>query len=408
MPTPAPSPEFARLAAELSEALAHVRHALREILDRLLPDDSGVRAFARSLDLELTSAWRCWNLAHVADASKALKALPGDRAWNTILARFEARGVEKPLLDELRRAIQEVSTLLADRRLSRSILRAIAAGQLDSSREVEAMLAARREGVRSNTRLYGLHGKTRLAAVMLAPGTAPGRLSLACGGCFDRLVRTRPGMPWPIHRQSVVTEASGATLHRHRSLGDVPELPMVISRLSSKCLVGSAIRRGRRHSWETIDLCDLSAAQRDGVRLVHAEARPDAGSIAPGEVMRFLHQEPATLPLDLLVLDLFIHRSIDRHTEPTASLYGTPIPAEHLASWEESVRLPLEAEPERLDSPRLPRRLAAADAPYRAGLRIMAESLGAKLDAFDLFRLTVPAPPLFSVIACGCELKGSA
>jgi hypothetical protein len=407
MTSPSPSSEFARLAADLSEALARIRHALRAILDRLLPHDSGVRAFARSLDLGLTTAWRCWSLAHVADVSTALKALPGDRGWGTILARFEARGVDEPLLDALRRAIKEVSTLLADRRLSRSIIRAIAAGQLASSRDITSMLAARREGVRSNTRLYGLHCKTRVAAVLLAAGTTPGSLSLTVGGCFDRLVRTRPGMPWPIHRRSAAIDAAGTKLRRHRAIGDVPELPMVISRLSSKGIFGSAIRPGLRHSWETIDLCDLSSEDRNGVRLVHAEMLPDAGVIAPGEVMSFLHQEPAALPLDLLVLDLLIHRAVHRHTEPSASLHGTPIPADHLASWGESVRMPLEAEPERLDSPRLPRRLAAVDAPYRAALRIMAEALGAKLDAFDLFRLTVPSPPLFSVTAIGCELKGA-
>jgi hypothetical protein len=159
--------------------------------------------------------------------------------------------------------------------------------------------------------------------------------------------------------------------------------------------------------WETIDLCDLSAAERNGLRLVHAEVLPDAGSIAPGEVMPLVHQEPATLPLDLLVLDLLIHRAVRRHTEPSASLHGTPIPAEHLASWDESVRLPFEAEPEKVDSPRLPRRLAAADPPYRAALRFMAAALGARLEAFDIYRLTVPAPPLFSVTAIGCELKGA-
>ena len=182
---------------------------------------------------------------------------------------------------------------------------------------------------------------------------------------------------------------------------------MVISRLSSKGIFGGAIRPGRRHSWETIDLCDLSSEDRSGVRLVHAEMLPDAGVIAPGEVMSFLHQEPATLPLDLLVLDLLIHRAIGRHTEPSASLHGTPIPTEHSASWEESVRLPLEAGSERLDSPRLPRRLAATEKPYRALLQIMAEALGAKLDAFDLFRLTMPSPPLFSVTTIGCDLKGA-
>jgi len=401
-----PSPEFARLAAELSGALTQIRKALRAILDRLLPDDAGVRSFARSLDLELTTAWRCWNLAYVADASTALKSLPGNRAWSTILARFEARGVDELLLEQLRSAITEASTLLDDRRLNRSIIRAIAAGQLDSSRDIASMLAARREGVRSNTRLYGLHCKTRLAAVLLAPGSTPGSLSLASGGCFDRLVRARPGMPWPIHRQSAATDAAGTTLRRSRSLGDVPDLPMVISRLSSKGIFGGAIRPGRRHSWETIDLCDLSAAERNGLRLVHAEVLPDAGSIAPGEVMPFVHQEPATLPLDLLVLDLLIHRAVRRHTEPSASLHGTPIPAEHLASWDESVRLPFEAEPEKVDSPRLPRRLAAANPPYRAALRIMAAALGARLEAFDIYRLTVPSPPLFSVIASSCELKG--
>jgi MprA protease rhombosortase-interaction domain-containing protein len=95
-------------------------------------------------------------------------------------------------------------------------------------------------------KLYGVQCKTRLTASLVASGRGPGGISIGNAGFFDRIARTRPGLPWPILRRSVAVDHEVEGIRRHQPLADVP-----------------AGRSGR-------------------LRLFHAEALPDSGSIPPG------------------------------------------------------------------------------------------------------------------------------
>lgn len=274
--------DFRRLASEVGNALGELRHRLRPLLDRLMPEGYGVRSFSRSTGLQLTSAWRCWTVAHVADPAQALRALPGAKAWKGVLAKFEDRLGASPELDGLRASVERLESLIRDRRLTRLVLRALAAGGLDSSREVGVLVEARRAASRSMAKLYGVQCKTRLTASLVASGRGPGGISIGNAGFFDRIARTRPGLPWPILRRSVAVDHEVEGIRRHQPLGDGEPLPTVLRSLSSRGIVGREVRAGHRHDFETIDLADVPAGRSGRLRLFHAEALPDSGSIPPG------------------------------------------------------------------------------------------------------------------------------
>ena len=284
------------------------------------------------------------------------------------------------------------------------MLRALAAGGLDSSREVGVLVEARRAASRSMAKLYGVQCKTRLTASLVASGRGPGGISIGNAGFFDRIARTRPGLPWPILRRSVAVDHEVEGIRRHQPLGDGEPLPTVLRSLSSRGIVGREVRAGHRHDFETIDLADVPAGRSGRLRLFHAEALPDAGSIPPGAIEPYVHTEPMLLPTELLIVDLLVHPDIGRHTEPTASLHATSVSPESLTSWSDAVRLPLEAQVARVDSIRLPARLSALDSGYRKTLDRVAQALGARLADFEVFRLVLPHPPFGSMVATSCEL----
>lgn len=400
--------DYRRLVTEVSEALADLRQRLRPMLDRLMPEGYGVRSFSRSTGLELTSAWRCWTIAHVADPSQALRAMPGSRAWGSILGKIEERLGTSRELDGLRASVERLESLIRDRRLNRVMLRALAAGGLDSSRESAALLEARRASVRSAATLYGVSCKTRLCASIVAPGSKPGSVSIGYAGGFDRIARTRPGLPWPILRESVVVERRDPDVQRQKPLGDGDPLPSVIRSFSSRGIVGAELRPGRRHSWNTIDLADVPPDRSGHLRVFHAEVQLDAGTIPAGTIENYDHSDQILVPTELLVSDLLVHVEVGRHTEPASALYATLVGPESLTTLEESPRLPLELNTVRVPSIKLPARLAALDSGYRKAIDRVLKAVGATLDEFEVFRLALPHPPFGSMVVTSCELFGRA
>jgi hypothetical protein len=261
--------------------------------------------------------------------------------------------------------------------------------------------------MRSNAKLFGVQCKTRLSAVLLAPGSTPGAVSLGYATCFDRIARTRPGLPWPILRETVaVKNADSSLIERQRPLGDGAPLPSVIRSLSSRGIVGAELRPGQQHSWKTIDLADVPAERSGRLRFFTAEALRDVGSVGAGTVIPFAQVDPVLLPMEFLVFDVLVHARITRHTEPTSALHATIVSPENLPSWQDSVRLPLEANIARVESLRLPARLAALNAGYRKAIERVTTELDTKLDDYEVFRLLLPHPPLASMVVGTFEVAG--
>jgi hypothetical protein len=398
--------EYQSIVTEISGALTTLRRTLRVLLDRLMPQSYGVRSFGRALGLEVTTAWRCWTIAHVADASQALKAIPGARAWESLLSRLASKGATPDEIAAVRAAIEQVNSVIRSRKLSHATLRVLAAGGLDSSREAASILEARRSGMRAGAKLYGVHCKTRMMGTLVAPGTVPGSVALGFGGCFDGLERTRPGMPWPIMELSASLSHDRGVVERQLSLGDDARVPAVISTLSTGGIIGREIRLGHRRESDTLELGDVSPDRREPLRLFHAEANPNVGMLDTGDTPSFSAVDKVLLPTEMCVIDLLVHRRLPRLTEPAAAMYATSVSQARLADWFESVRIPLEARTEQVDSIALPRRLAPLNTGYRATLERIANALSSSIDEYDMFRLELPYPPTFCQIATTCEIGG--
>jgi len=396
-----PTSDFNQSLAEIAEAVEALRRCVRTILDRLMPDGYGARSCGRSLGLERMTGWRIWTLARVSDHAQALRAMPGHRAWQRILDTFKARGVPAEDLETLRLAIARIEPICSGRRVDRVTLRAIAAGGLDSARELAAMRDIRRSTSHGNARIYGVHAKALVNAWIVAPARRPRRFSLASVGIAEAITRSRPGPPWTVAYRSAVAEERGRLF---TPLGDNDELPTVISALSTGDAVGVELRPGRRHEMETIELGDGAVSRNGRLRLCFGEWMESTKAFDRGTPIPLSLQAPVLLPTDLIVFDLLIHRRIARHTEPAAAMYGSMLSVDRLPTWQDAPRLPLGVEVQEVRSPRLPKRLAAIETAYTESIGRVFDANGTVADEYHRVRLILPYPPLLAVLTMNCDL----
>ena len=400
---PKPTHDFRQIVAETAEALTHLRQTLRQVLDRLLPEGYGARSLGRTLGLGQTTAWRCWRIAHAADAAVALPELPGRRAWDEIIACLDDRGLEPGERKALREAFSRLEPIVFGRRADRAALRTMAAGGLDSASSLATLREIRRSTVRGAAILYGVKAKTIVLTWLVSPGPRPGSISLGLAGGVDGVQRLRPGVPWPIVQRTAVLGA-GEQRDFYVPLGDDPGLPSLVRAVSTRGGSGSELRIERRPDRETIDLGEVSAARNGSLRLFHAEFMPDVGSPDPGPPQMVPLLSPILIPVESVVFSLAFHRSTLPYSEPFGSLLVVPAGLDVRCSFDQAARLPLEVGMKRARGLGLPRRCAALEKAHREVFGRVAAAQGVESTEFVHYRIDLPHPTPFSVVAGQFEM----
>lgn len=394
---------FADAASDVEAILTALRKQLRMTLDRVLPSDYSARSLGRFLEVDRMTAWRCWTIAHVADPAQALRAMPGGRGWTRLLSRLAKRSATAAEIDAIRHEVARFESLLRRQSLDRSSLKAIAATAAGTEAERTQILAARRAASRGAASLYGVHAKALLVTVLLAPGGQRGTLDSATVAIIEDLRRLRPGAPWPIMQYAVT---SGTARRRsRRSLMADESMPSLIREASTPGIMGCELTEHTDERGVTVvSLGDVRPTHSRGMRITAAESN-HVGALGEAEIEPFDLSISFLFPADLAVIELLVHRSLARHTDPVGSLIGTPVGPHNFEYTRLASRLPLEASfrPCKcgVESPRLK---AASDA-YRVGLSKACSMLHGDVDDFDAFRIELPYPPAFAAASASVELR---
>ncbi len=401
----AASPSFDEAFISIEPAADRLRAALRAALDAVLPDSAGARACGRALGVSAHTGWRCWSIARSSDTASLLRALPGGHGWALVLKALERRRCPEAAITALRGAIASMASTIADSGVDATMLRSLAAGGLDSNRERETILRARRAARRANEITFGVRAEAILAAFMIG---SPNRRHLVASTSlllYQSLSRLRPGPDWPIHRGSIFYEARRPA--QRSSAGDLPCFRSLCADLSSPGIAGFELleRIEQRSGSRTIDLGMIAPNRgREGVHAAFLDHTPRAGSVRTADGRAELRTS-VLMPTPRLLFEVLLHRDVPRDGEMAAAMYGIPEAFGIEPTLLDAGRLPLAESVEQPRSGRLPAALRSAEATWRRLIERGAESLRAPLEDFHRFRLLVPDPPLHAVVTMRWSMR---
>jgi hypothetical protein len=251
--------------------------------------------------------------------------------------------------------------------------------------------------------MHGVRAKTIVLTWTIAPGRSPYAISCGLAGGMDGIERLRPDEPWPILQRSVAIGAGGERIP-YSPLGDDRRIPQLVRKFSTPGVSDAELRLEHRPDREIIELCETAPERNGSLRFFHAEFLPDAGTLEPGPPQMVPLLSPMLMAADSVVFSLAFHRSTLPHSEPYASLLQMPLSLDVWRSIDHAVRVPLEVAMRRARGLGLPRRCAALEEGHREAFRRVTEAQGVKGEDFVHYRIDLPYPTPFSVVAGQFEM----
>ncbi|MDF1801068.1 MAG: hypothetical protein P1V81_18010 [Planctomycetota bacterium] len=330
----------------LEASLERLQQALRQALIQAGVQKPGPTAINRSLGLDKSIAWKIGRIAKAERPLQALEFLPGPQGARIVVDAFIAAKVPKPVHLELHAAFdaleQDIELHAGDRLTAKAMARAA----LSSSAQPSLDENLRREHFRTSSSIWGAQARVQLKADFIAPGA--GHLTIDTAGFegFIDLRRLRPGIPWRIGRKRVInTSGVQATAFQPldpRCDGDLPlfhdhcstPLPGLSSHEDAEGFHNFTLEPGRVGRTGSVNCLIATKC---------ASAIDVSGSDEANKLVTGVHQRT---PSELLVLDLFVHRSLAPLETPEAGLNGQLVmgPASPLGGPDSPLPVPFHIE----------------------------------------------------------------
>ena len=386
-------PNFAATVAEVSALIATLRGALRDALDCVLPELSGARACGRALGLKHNLGWKVYTVATSTDTPTVLRLLPRRTGWTLVLKGLRDANCPEARLRPLAAAIEAVAERLDEAHLDRALLRAVAAGGLDTARESLATVRARKAAREANERIYGIHADAILGTYLIGPPDPHHHVGVFGVVHYEGLRRLRPGPAVPVHHSMQMWHPAWNGSRPGRGTGPAPTVPSLVADLSDAELGSGLLRAVERTTGSIVEYLGDGHEPPRGFRAVFADFSPQGGTVGQADDRVDL-ELGVHFPMGQALVEIWIHRSIRRHADPEASLFGSS--RLELGEDLDLLRLPLEAAVESIASPALPNAPAGARRTHRTMVDRGASRLGRPLAEFEGFRILVPDPPTSS------------
>ena len=391
------SPNFEIASAQITDTALALHRALRDTLERVLPAMDGARACGRGLGLRRNLGWQVYTIAHTADHASVIRALPKLRGWELVLKSLETRGCPAKPLQTLRTAIRNMEAQLVPGATSQPLLRAVAAGALDTPAQRAAMLRARANATRANEFLHGIGLTSYLSSFVIGPAGTGGAVGMAAATSIHGIHRIRPSAAWPIYYTLEAHEKGsqrGVTTMKHGTKG----IPALVRDLSSPDAITGCLRMHRDGETQMVELLDRGTANADPLDLAFLEHLEHVGTLQEARAhwrLMFL----MTTPTERTVTEVWFHRSVKLANDPSAMLMSSPNLNRRVLAEHGLERLPLEAIAVPIEGPTLPASARRHSAVHAELLQRAAKRLGAPLSEFTGFQLVVPNPPWMSMVA---------
>lgn len=378
------------------QAVLRLRSAIRTLYQAVEADPARPQVVSRRFGLDKNLTWKVARVLQTDDAFEAVPLIPGAEGLGLLVRAMEAAGAPAASLEEARQAANGFEEMVRVHGGDRATLELLV-NRRESPRGLEL---ARRQAFRGNRGVFGLQARLRVGANWLAPNReSPELLDFAMVAGVFGLRRLRAGSEWPIFRITHYGQPSQTSGGPRPLAGGDPADPGAW--LLKEWCDPPAPPLDVRGSAD-----DLSFILADGPLGRMGESDCVYGLVERRAFPRFMAPPDqfgelaaiVTLPLELMLMDLFVHRSMEEARSPETCLFARPFGGLALdPSWSHPPSLPfaeklstLGALPAGAASPELPR--------YQSLVAQTFERCGWDPGEFVGVRLLMPYPPMPSTV----------
>lgn len=376
-------------------ALQELRGALIELFAAIEADPAAPQEVARRFGINRNLTWKLSKVMTAHDPFASLNYIPGEQGILLALDAFAKAGASpervKSVSAALRRFQDVIGTHADDREQFELTLESMGLFEREGRPE-----GGREQAFRGNSMVWGVHARTRLASMFVAPGDKPDTVDFVLVAALLGFRRLRPNARWRLFRSQLHDDKGGTLKIGPQQLHDgAPhEMPYLLPAFCSENMPEIEV-----------------VTNADGIEYmlpggpVGKQAAFDVftGYIARGVPMYRTEDNqfgsgaaPITLPIESLLFDLIFHRDVAAQVKPEVLLYGYPHGgSESPAGQTIHNRLPctekpveLAGSPPAVATPAVPRYSRLAEFVY--------ERMGWNPGDFSGLRVTIPFPPMSS------------
>ena len=399
------APGTSAILAELAPSFARLRTAVRAALATRPRASQGARICAREFGFDKSIGWKIFQIGFGTDPHGAFPAVPGARGWEIVIAKFRAAGVSDSVLRDISESLSAFEARLAERRIDRSMLASMAAAVEGGEERARQMERVRKQASDSQAVILGVQSSARIGCYVVAPSANQGMADVAALTVADGLERRRPGSPWPLYTPIGLTDPNGQRTPRRAVPLESARTAPVVGDCSSAEISEAEIASTEQGAF----VFHARDSRRQGpLRVAFAEVVVEAGPIekrGAEKVCEFTL--PITMPTEVAVLDVLVHRSVSRTGAVQADLRATGACDRGIARSKDLPVLPLDQGPSEVLDLEVAEASPGANESYRELRERAAAKLGHTLADFACHRVVLAYPPVPCLLTIWWELAAS-
>lgn len=309
--------------AEGTSAVHRLRRALAELIASVGADPTEPQELARRFKLDKTLTWRISRVIREEDAWEAVTHIPGKPSIRTLIQRLEANGASPQSVRALKDAMAGFERFVEVHSGDRETLE-IMVGVGNRPSATKRLELFRKQGFQANSAAWGVQARVQFSCQFVYPGPEPE--TVAMGGVVGLvdLRRLRPNIPW-----TIASAGAWDTERPEVDAGPIPIFPEdatggapLIREFCSAELpsLRTKVTPGGSRRFEITDgvlghtgaITVVSGWQWTAAASVYEDVPNDTGE----------HGTHLSTPVELLIHDLLIHKSLTFALRPEAAIYS--------------------------------------------------------------------------------------
>lgn len=404
-PTQTPTPPQTGFLDDFDAAVQRVRGALTELLL-----GSGARSLAakdlgRRLDLSTNLAWKLSNLVRTSESWEVMPYLPGETALRAFFDAAKRAGSTPESIEAVRSELRGLDAVVERHAGSKAEFERLLSSSLAGHAPASQIETSRKLSFEGNCATWGVQARAQVAVQILAPNASdPMRVDIAQVSGLHSFRRLRPDVRWPLVRfQWDLDDERMAKVEpldpAGRQAGALPWLRAFTTEPPPQ-IEARAVQSGT--VYEISEGPAGLTSELDGlVGTVMRDYAPAFATQADKSAALFMS---LSTPVELAVLEVYVHRAIAFPSLPTAELSSRmELGADGAGSPRRGSLLPLSESVEPLGSG--PPVFALPDVPRHAEmLRAAFKHLGANPNEFIGYRIALRYPPIPTNLIMNCAI----